>query len=191
MVLHSLSCCCPYFLICVGTLNKLDGELVVLDGVVYQQAASGACRVVGPEEKVGASHARQPLAHHNERHVWRHSCYSCLSVSAAFACPHRCHTTADALHVADVLEAGEGAASAAGDAGERLLRCCIPLSRHSVPQAAGCAQCRPHCPRLLAWRSAMVCPLAGVFRALMGHCLLESLPQEALQGLLPPHTTPC
>jgi hypothetical protein len=35
----------------LGTLNKLDGELVVLDGVVYQQAASGACRVVGPDEK--------------------------------------------------------------------------------------------------------------------------------------------
>lgn len=66
MALHSLPCCCPYFLICVGTLNKLDGELVVLDGLVYQQAASGACRVVGPEEKVGASHAWQPLAHRSE-----------------------------------------------------------------------------------------------------------------------------
>ncbi len=32
---------------------QLDGELVVLDGVVYQQAASGACRVVQPDEKVG------------------------------------------------------------------------------------------------------------------------------------------
>lgn len=38
---------------CLPVLSQLDGELVILDGVAYQQAASGACRVVGPDEKVG------------------------------------------------------------------------------------------------------------------------------------------
>jgi acetolactate decarboxylase len=36
----------------IGTLAGLDGELVILDGVVYQVAASGKVRVVQPEEKL-------------------------------------------------------------------------------------------------------------------------------------------
>ena len=31
---------------------QLDGELVVLDGVAYQQGAQGTCRRVEPSEKV-------------------------------------------------------------------------------------------------------------------------------------------
>lgn len=33
----------------LGTLHLLDGEVVVLDGVAYQQRADGTCRVVEPE----------------------------------------------------------------------------------------------------------------------------------------------
>ncbi|WP_461215102.1 acetolactate decarboxylase [Lacticaseibacillus sp. GG6-2] len=36
----------------IGTLAGLDGELVILDGVVYQVASSGKIRVVDPDEKV-------------------------------------------------------------------------------------------------------------------------------------------
>ncbi|PSC70289.1 alpha-acetolactate decarboxylase [Micractinium conductrix] len=35
----------------LGTLNKLDGEVVVLDGLAYQQGPTGAVRLVAREEK--------------------------------------------------------------------------------------------------------------------------------------------
>ena len=44
-------------------LLQLDGELVVLDGVAYQQGAEGTCRRVHPSEKVrGVSAAVRPAA---------------------------------------------------------------------------------------------------------------------------------
>ncbi len=35
----------------LGTLNDLDGEVVVLGGVAYQQSADGLTRVLDPSEK--------------------------------------------------------------------------------------------------------------------------------------------
>ncbi len=35
----------------LGTLNDLDGEVVILGGVAYQQSADGLTRVLDPSEK--------------------------------------------------------------------------------------------------------------------------------------------
>ncbi len=50
----------------IGTLAGLDGELVILDGVVYQVASSGKIRVVQPDEKVPFANVHYAQFQHAE-----------------------------------------------------------------------------------------------------------------------------